>query len=155
MWAQDLCVQTYALDAMAWSLIFLLCGECHCAPCHGKWNCMSRKFSLLAAKQIFNHIVLAIAKSAEWSAFKILSLNHSPWHTCTDISGKLWFGTCVLLVVFFSTRDRKSNVHYPLTQQVQALMLWAELRLLLRKMVPASSPDIPVAFLGPALVLQS
>lgn len=97
-----------------------------------------------------NHIVLAIAKSAGWSAFKILSLNHSPWHTCTDISGKLWFGTCVLLVVFFSTRDRKSNLHYPLTQQVQALMLWAELRLLLRKMVPASSPDIPVTFLGPA-----
>lgn len=107
--------QKCAVDAMAWSLIFLSCGECHCAPCHGKWNCMSfiNETALLAAKQIFDHIVVAIAKAAGWPAFKILSLDHSPWHTCTDISEKLWFRTCVSLVVFISTRDRKFNLYYP------------------------------------------
>lgn len=105
--------QGCAVRAMAWSLIFLSCGECYCTPCHGKWNCTSRKFSVLAAKQIFDHIVVAIAKAAGWSAFKILSLNHSPWHTNTDISEKLWFWACILLVVFISTRDRKFNLYYP------------------------------------------
>lgn len=39
---------------------------------------MSMKLCLLAATQIFDHIGVARAKSAGWSAFKILCLNHSP-----------------------------------------------------------------------------
>ena len=39
---------------------------------------MSMKLCLLAAKQIFDHIAVVTAKSARWSAFKILCLNHSP-----------------------------------------------------------------------------
>lgn len=55
-------------------------------------------------------IVVAIAKAAGWSAFKIMSLNHSSWHTCTDSSEKLWFGNCVLLIVEYSSQPETENL---------------------------------------------
>lgn len=157
-WAKtSVLTQSCAVDAMAWAPIFLSCGECYCAPCHGKWNCTSRNLALLVDKHIFDHIVVATAKSAGWSAFKILSLNRSPWHTWTDITEKLW-DLCFTSSIPLNQRQ-KIELALPINTAGSGpdvvLHIWAELRLLLRKMVPASSPDIPVDFLGPALVLQS
>lgn len=102
--------QRCAADVMAWSFIFLQFNYCHCTYCQGKRT--ANEYETVPQPKWFwwnscsNYLHTAI-----WSAFKILCLNHSPWHSCTALN---WVWTCFLLLFF--TTNGHGSFHLPCSQ---------------------------------------